>query len=51
MDEIQIVSVTKCDISSSEMVRIPLQDIRFIKIGSVIGGGDMDWMDRAQDKD
>jgi hypothetical protein len=50
------VSDTKCDIPSSEIFRILLQDRRYIKmdiqeVGLGGGGRPIDWIDLAQDKD
>jgi len=55
MDEIHTVNDTKCDIPSSEIFRILLQDERYIKMGHQEvrcgGGGSMGWFVLGQDKD
>ena len=55
MDEIHTVNGTKCDITSSEIFRILLQDRRYIEMGQqevrLRGRGCMNWIHLAQDKD
>ena len=54
MDEIHTVNGTKCDITSSEIFKILLQDRRYIEMGQQevrLGGGCMNWIHLAQDKD